>query len=63
LGRLAIEGPPLAAVAAEQNLVTGGEATPDTAGALALATVSEDSNAVQVLQNILLSVIYPSFCY
>jgi len=63
LGPLAIEGPPSAAVVAEQNLVPGGDATPEAIGALALATVGEESNAVQVLQNIFLSVTYPSFSY
>ncbi|XP_010933729.1 AP-2 complex subunit alpha-2 [Elaeis guineensis] len=52
LGPLAIEGPPAAAVSAEQNMVPGLEATPDAAGALALATVGDQSNSVQPIVNI-----------
>lgn len=47
LGPLAIEGLPSVSVAAEQNIKLGVQATPDIIGALALATVSEESNAVQ----------------
>lgn len=52
LGPLAGEGPPYAATAAEHNVIPGAEATPDTVGALALATVADESNAVQPIGNI-----------
>ncbi|ONK80440.1 uncharacterized protein A4U43_C01F17740 [Asparagus officinalis] len=49
---LAIEGPPSAAVPAEQNMVPSVDATADAIGALALATVNEESNTVQPIGNI-----------
>ncbi|XP_038977047.1 AP-2 complex subunit alpha-1-like isoform X2 [Phoenix dactylifera] len=52
LGPLAIEGPPAATVSAEQNMISGLEATPNAADALALATVGDQSNSVQPIVNI-----------
>lgn len=51
LGPLAIEGPPAAAAAAstEQNPLAGLEAAPNSVGALALATLDDQANSVQVL--------------
>lgn len=48
LSPLAIEGPPVASVESEQNLVTGSEGTSIAGDALALATVGDQTNAVQV---------------
>lgn len=48
LGPLAIEGPPGPTPSEEQNPISGYEAAPNSADALALST-TEDSDAVQVL--------------
>lgn len=61
LGPLAIEGPPAAAVSAEQNIISGLDATPDAAGALALATVGDQSNSVQVSNNFSMPSTFPAF--
>uniref|UniRef100_A0A1D1XEC3 AP-2 complex subunit alpha n=2 Tax=Anthurium amnicola TaxID=1678845 RepID=A0A1D1XEC3_9ARAE len=52
LGPLAIEGPPASAVPAEESLISGLDATPSSADALALATLSDQSNTVQPIGNI-----------
>ncbi|XP_073111857.1 AP-2 complex subunit alpha-1 isoform X4 [Elaeis guineensis] len=52
LGPLAMEGPPAAPVSGEKNMISALEATPDAAGALALATVGDQSNSVQPIVNI-----------
>ncbi|XP_072962423.1 AP-2 complex subunit alpha-2-like isoform X1 [Typha angustifolia] len=52
LGPLAIEGPPAAAVSPADNLISGLEATPNSVGPLALATLDDQSNSVQPTVNI-----------
>ncbi|XP_043704839.1 AP-2 complex subunit alpha-1-like [Telopea speciosissima] len=52
LDPLAIEGPPGAALSAQQNAVSGLEGAPIAADALALAPVGEQSNSVQPIGNI-----------
>ncbi|KAJ4970513.1 hypothetical protein NE237_003612 [Protea cynaroides] len=52
LSPLAIEGPPGAAVSAQQNVVPGLEGVPNAADALALAPVGEQSNSIQPIGNI-----------
>ncbi|KAJ0968600.1 hypothetical protein J5N97_025517 [Dioscorea zingiberensis] len=51
LGPLAIEGPPGTAVSEEQNPVSGLE-SPNSADALALSTLSEQSDSVQPIGNV-----------
>lgn len=48
LSPLAIEGPPGASVESEQNSATGSEGTSIAVDALALATVGDQTNTVQV---------------
>ena len=49
LGPLAIEGPPGTTPSEEQNPISGYEDVPNSADALALSTLTEQSDAVQVL--------------
>lgn len=48
LSPLAIEAPPVASVQSEHNTVSGSEGTSIAVDALALATVEEQTNSVQV---------------
>lgn len=57
LGPLAIEGPPDTSATIEQNLVSGLGTSSSTIDELALATLGEQPNSVQVL----LSTNYPLF--
>ncbi|XP_072988397.1 AP-2 complex subunit alpha-2-like [Typha latifolia] len=52
LGPLAIEGPSAGAVPAEQNLISGLDATTTAAGPLALATLDDQSSSIQPIVNI-----------
>lgn len=46
---LSIEGPPSTTIATNQNLVSGLDVVTDLSSALALSTISEESNSVQVI--------------
>ncbi|KAH7665776.1 Clathrin adaptor alpha/beta/gamma-adaptin appendage Ig-like subdomain-containing protein [Dioscorea alata] len=52
LGPLAIEGPPGTTPSEEQNPISGYEAAPNSADALALSTLTEESDAVQPIGNV-----------